>query len=282
MANPEIGKSVLAAGIRTNYHDSGEGHPVFLVHGSGPGVSAYANWRLTMPALSKYYRVIAPDMAGFGFTDRPENYNYSKDNWVKHIIGIMDALEIEKAHIVGNSFGGALAIATALRYPERIDRMVLMGAAGTQFEVTEGLNAVWGYQPSIKNMRDLLDIFAYDRSLVSDELARLRYEASIQPGFQESFSSMFPAPRQRWVDALASSDADIKGLSNETLIIHGREDRVVPLSSSLRLVELIERAQLHVFGRCGHWTQIEQTDRFNRLVVEFFNEANVVPKLDIM
>jgi 2-hydroxymuconate-semialdehyde hydrolase len=264
---------VAAAGIQTNCHDLGQGQSVFLVHGSGPGVSAYANWRLTMPALSKHFRVIAPDMVGFGFTERPENHDYSKDNWVKHIVGVMDALEIEKAHIVGNSFGGALAIATALRHPERIDRMVLMGAAGTQFELTAGLDAVWGYTPSIKNMRDLLDIFAYDRSLVSDELARLRYQASIQPGFQESFSSMFPAPRQRWVDALASSDADIKGMSNETLIIHGREDRVVPLSSSLHLAELIDRAQLHVFGRCGHWTQIEQTDRFNRIVVEFLNEG---------
>jgi 2-hydroxymuconate-semialdehyde hydrolase len=217
-------------------------------------------------------------MVGFGFTDRPENYNYSKDNWVNHVIGVMDALEIEKAHIVGNSFGGGLAIATALRYPERVDRIVLMGAAGTRFDMTEGLNAVWGYTPSIENMRNLLDIFAYDRSLVTDELARLRYEASIQPGFQESFSSMFPEPRQRWIDALASSDEDIKTLPNETLIVHGREDQVVPLSSSLRLGELIDRAQLHVFGRCGHWTQIEQTDRFNRLVVEFFNEANA-PKL---
>ncbi|MFU3626552.1 alpha/beta fold hydrolase [Pseudomonas aeruginosa] len=278
MANLEIGKSILAAGVLTNYHDVGEGQPVILIHGSGPGVSAYANWRLTIPALSKFYRVIAPDMVGFGFTDRPENYNYSKDNWVNHVIGVMDALEIEKAHIVGNSFGGGLAIATALRYPERVDRIVLMGAAGTRFDMTEGLNAVWGYTPSIENMRNLLDIFAYDRSLVTDELARLRYEASIQPGFQESFSSMFPEPRQRWIDALASSDEDIKTLPNETLIVHGREDQVVPLSSSLRLGELIDRAQLHVFGRCGHWTQIEQTDRFNRLVVEFFNEANA-PKL---
>ncbi|MFU7488848.1 alpha/beta fold hydrolase [Pseudomonas aeruginosa] len=278
MANLEIGKSILAAGVLTNYHDVGEGQPVILIHGSGPGVSAYANWRLTIPALSKFYRVIAPDMVGFGFTDRPENYNYSKDNWVNHVIGVMDALEIEKAHIVGNSFGGGLAIATALRYPERVDRIVLMGAAGTRFDMTEGLNAVWGYTPSIENMRNLLDIFAYDRSLVTDELARLRYEASIQPGFQESFSSMFPEPRQRWIDALASSDEDIKTLPNETLIVHGREDQVVPLSSSLRLGELIDRAQLHVFGRCGHWTQIEQADRFNRLVVEFFNEANA-PKL---
>ncbi len=273
MANPEIGKSVAAAGIQTNYHDLGEGAPVLLIHGSGPGVSAYANWRLTMAALGNNFRVIAPDIVGFGFTHRPESYNYSMDNWVKHIIGVMDALEVEKAHVVGNSFGGALAIAIAIRHPGRIDRMVLMGAAGTQFDLTDGLDAVWGYTPSIKNMRDILDIFAYDRSLVSDDLARLRYEASIQPGLQESYSRMFPEPRQRWVSALASSDTDIKGISNETLIVHGREDRVVPLSSSLRLVELIERAQLHVFGRCGHWTQIEQADRFNRLLVNFFNEA---------
>ncbi|MDY6930067.1 MAG: alpha/beta fold hydrolase [Pseudomonadota bacterium] len=274
MTNPEIGKSVVAAGIQTNYHDVGEGYPVILVHGSGPGVTAYANWRPNIPYLSQFYRVIAPDMVGFGYTEQPEGYEFSLDNWVQHIIGVMDALDIQKAHIVGNSFGGGLAIATALRYPERVGRLVLMGAAGTNFKLTEGLDAVWGYQPSIENMRKLLDLFAYDRSLVSDELAEVRYKASIRPGVQESFASMFPAPRQQWVDSLASSDEELKSLSNETLIIHGREDRVVPLSSSLHLAEVIDRAQLHVFGRCGHWTQIEHTDRFNRLVVDFFNEIN--------
>ncbi|GAB3317834.1 alpha/beta fold hydrolase [Haliea atlantica] len=274
MTNPEIGKSIVAAGIQTNYHDVGEGYPVILVHGSGPGVTAYANWRLNIPYLSQFYRVIAPDMVGFGYTEQPEGYEFSLDNWVQHIIGVMDALDIQKAHIVGNSFGGGLAIATALRYPERVGRLVLMGAAGTKFKLTEGLDAVWGYQPSIENMRKLLDLFAYDRSLVSDELAEVRYKASIRPGVQESFASMFPAPRQRWIDSLASSDEELKSLSNETLIIHGREDRVVPLSSSLHLAEVIDRAQLHVFGRCGHWTQIEHTDRFNRLVADFFNEIN--------
>lgn len=274
MTNPEIGKSIVAAGIKTNYHDVGEGYPVILVHGSGPGVTAYANWRLNIPYLSQFYRVIAPDMVGFGYTEQPEGYEFSLDNWVQHIIGVMDALDIQKAHIVGNSFGGGLAIATALRYPERVGRLVLMGAAGTKFKLTEGLDAVWGYQPSIENMRKLLDLFAYDRSLVSDELAEVRYKASIRPGVQESFASMFPAPRQRWIDSLASSDEELKSLSNETLIIHGREDRVVPLSSSLHLAEVIDRAQLHVFGRCGHWTQIEHTDRFNRLVADFFNEIN--------
>ena len=274
MTNPEIGKSVVAAGIQTNYHDVGEGYPGILVHGSGPGVTAYANWRPNIPYLSQFYRVIAPDMVGFGYTEQPDGYEFSLDNWVQHIIGVMDPLNIQKAHIVGNSFGGGLAIATALRYPERVGRLVLMGAAGTKFKLTEGLDAVWGYQPSIENMRKLLDLFAYDRSLVSDELAEVRYKASIRPGVQESFASMFPAPRQQWLDSLASSDEELKSLSNETLIIHGREDRVVPLSSSLHLAEVIDRAQLHVFGRCGHWTQIEHTDRFNRLVVDFFNEIN--------
>ena len=122
-------------------------------------------------------------------------------------------------------------------------------------------------------MRGLLDIFAFNRNLVTDELARMRYEASIRPGFQEAFSSMFPAPRQRGVDSLASPEAAIRNLSHPTLVVHGREDKVIPLASSYRLMELIPRAQLHVFGECGHWTQIEHAARFNRLISDFFAEA---------
>lgn len=271
--NPEIGKQVKAAGFLTNYHEMGQGTPVILIHGSGPGVSAWANWRLTMPALAKHFRVLAPDIVGFGFTERPPDNRYDMELWLKHLIGFMDALEIDKAHIVGNSFGGALALALAIRAPKRVIRLVLMGAVGVHFEITEGLDAVWGYEPSIENMRRLLDLFAYDRTLVNDELAKLRYEASIRPGFQESFSAMFPAPRQRWVDAMASPEDRIREIPHETLIIHGREDRVIPFENSLKLFHLIDRSQLHGFGRCGHWTQIEHADRFNRLVTDFFLEA---------
>jgi 2-hydroxymuconate-semialdehyde hydrolase len=123
-------------------------------------------------------------------------------------------------------------------------------------------------------MRRLLDIFAYDRSLVNDELARMRYEASIRPGFQEAFAAMFPAPRQRWVDAMASPEADIRALPHETLVIHGREDKVIPLQTSLTLAQWIDNAQLHVFGHCGHWTQIEHSQRFIKLVSDFFAEAD--------
>ncbi|MFZ9238214.1 MAG: alpha/beta fold hydrolase [Burkholderiaceae bacterium] len=256
-----------------NYHDIGEGFPVLMIHGSGPGVSAFANWRLVMPELSKQRRVIAPDMVGFGFTERPHGFAYTMDNWVKQAIDLLDALNLPQVDLVGNSFGGALSLALTIRYPKRVRRLVLMGAAGVSFPITPALDAVWGYEPSFENMRRIMDLFAYDRGLVNDDLARLRYEASNRPGFHESYSAMFPAPRQRWVDALASNEQDIAAIEQETLIVHGRDDKVIPVESSLRLSQLISRSQLHVYGRCGHWTQIEHAARFAQLVSNFLAEA---------
>ena len=287
--SPEIGQRIDAGGIPTNVHVLGErsgervgeraderaaeragGPPVVLLHGSGPGVTAFANWRLTMPHLARRSRVVAPDLLGFGFTERPADNRYDKARWLDHVEKTLDALDLGQVDLVGNSFGGALALAFALSRPERVRRLVLMGSVGVSFPLTAGLDAVWGYTPSFENMRKLLDVFAYDRALVNDELAQLRYQASVQPGFQESFAAMFPAPRQRWVDAMASDEAAIRKLPHKTLVIHGRDDQVIPLSASLRLAELLPDAELHVFNRCGHWTQIEHAARFNELVSSFF------------
>ncbi|MEC9341256.1 MAG: alpha/beta hydrolase [Pseudomonadota bacterium] len=270
--NPEIGQFIDAGGINTNYHDIGDGFPTVLIHGSGPGVSAFSNWRLAFPVLSKTVRVIAPDMAGFGYTDRPEGIEYNLDTWVKHLIDLVDAMKLDKVNLVGNSFGGALTIAFSIRYPERVNRIVLMGAAGVSFELTDGLDFAWGYTPSFENMRKMLDLFAYDRSLVTDDLARMRYEASLREGVQESYASMFPAPRQNGIDALASDETDIAKIQAPALIIHGREDRILPYSNSVRLFELIPNSQLHLFGKCGHWTQIEHATRFSKLLTDFFSE----------
>ncbi|MFZ2016816.1 MAG: alpha/beta fold hydrolase [Nocardioides sp.] len=268
-SRPEVGASVRAHGIETNYLEAGAGEPVVLVHGSGPGVSAYANWRLTLPALAEGVRVFAPDLVGFGFTERPPGVRYDLGTWTDQLLGFLDAVGIERASIVGNSFGGAIALSLAARHPDRVDRLVLMGSVGVSFPITEGLDAVWGYQPSFEAMRRILDYFAYSRDLVDDELAEVRYQASIQPGFQESYGAMFPAPRQRWVDAMVTADEQIAALPHRTLVVHGREDQVIPLANAHRLLELIPDAELHVFGRCGHWSQIEHADAFNRLVLDF-------------
>ena len=274
VSSPEIGRAISAAGYQTNLHDKGEGFPVLLIHGSGPGVTAWANWRGIIPQLARTRRVLAPDMLGFGYSERPADGQYNQQRWVEHAIGVLDALGIAQADIVGNSFGGGLALALAIRHPDRVRRLVLMGSVGVRFPLTEGLDQTWGYTPSLDNMRHLLDLFAYDRSRVTDELAKLRYEASIRPGFQESFAAMFPPPRQNGVDDLASSEEEIRALPHEALVIHGREDRIIPLQASQTLAQWLNHSQLHVFGQCGHWTQIEHADRFARLVEDFLTEAD--------
>lgn len=270
--SPEIAKTIDVNGVATNYHDVGEGAPVVLIHGSGPGVTAWANWRTTIPHLAEKFRVIAPDILGFGYTERPDGVEYNSTTWTQHLVGLLDALGLDKVSIVGNSFGGSLALNIATKHPERVDRLVLMGSVGVPFEITDGLDAVWGFVPSLPAMRKLLDVFAYDRSLVNDELAELRLAAATRPGVQEAFSAMFPAPRQQGVDEMAVDETLIAGLTNDTLIVHGRDDQVIPLSNSLRLLDLIDRSQLHVFGRCGHWVQIEHSARFNSLVADFLSE----------
>ena len=269
--NPEIGATADANGIKTNYLEAGKGDPVVLIHGSGPGVTSYANWRLVLPALAENFRVLAPDMVGFGFSERPANIKYGVQTWADQVVGLMDTLELPTAHLVGNSFGGAIALRIATQHPDRVGKLVLMGSMGVPFPITEGLERVWGYEPSFENMRKVLDVFAYSRDLVNDELAEVRYRGSIQPGFQESFAAMFPAPRQRWVEAMCTPEDDIRRLPHRTLIVHGREDQVIPVQTSLRLMELIDNADLSVFSHCGHWSMIERTQDFNRSVNEFFS-----------
>ncbi|MGC6512440.1 MAG: alpha/beta fold hydrolase [Parvibaculales bacterium] len=272
--NPEIGETLQAGKVATNIHDNrleSDKTPVMFLHGSGPGVSAWANWRMNLPVIGQTRRTIAPDILGFGYTQRPQDNRYTMAGWLEHLNDIFGALDLEQIDLIGNSFGGALAMAFSVAYPHRVRRLVLMGSAGIDFPLTKGLDAVWGYEPSEANMLTLMDTFAFNKELVNEELAALRYRASIVPGVQEAYASMFPAPRQEAIRAIATGDDDIRGIQAKTLIVHGRDDQVIPLQNSYRLHDLIDDSQLHVFGRCGHWTQIEYAETFNQLVQTFFD-----------
>lgn len=273
-ATPEIGETVQAGGIRTNYHDQGEGPPVLLIHGSGPGVTAWANWRLNMPELAKSFRVLAPDMVGFGYTEAPKGGIRDKKVWVDHLAGFLDAMKLDKVSIVGNSYGGALTLAFMIAHPDRVERAVLMGAAGVEFPITEPLDKVWGYEPSLEAMREALTFLATDPSRLTEDLIQSRYTASARPEAHEPYAATFgPTPRQNHIKMLSSSEEDIAALPHEVLVLHGKLDKVIPLDVSVRTTRLLKNSDLQVFGNCGHWVQIERATSFNRIVSHFFKEG---------
>jgi 2-hydroxymuconate-semialdehyde hydrolase len=269
----EKGKYVDVQGINTHYHEDGQGEPVLLIHGSGPGVSAWANWRLVFPILSEKYHLYAPDVVGFGYTDRPEGIEYSIDLWAEHMINFIDTVIKKKVSIIGNSFGGAIALHVAKRRPDLINKLIMMGSMGTDHYIADGLDKVWGYTPSFENMKDLIKLFAYDQSMAENgDLVEMRYQSSQQEGFQESFSAMFPAPRQKHVSAMALTIDQLQKIEFPTLVIHGRDDQVIPLEeTSFRLARALPNAQLVVFPECGHWVQIEKTKEFAAQVIDFLN-----------
>jgi pimeloyl-ACP methyl ester carboxylesterase len=274
-APPLAAGSVDVAGVSTALIDTGTpvgaaASPVLLLHGSGPGVTATANWRPIIPALSASCRVVAPDQLGFGGTATGERRTYGRAAWTDHALSLLDTLGIGTVDIIGNSMGGAIALSIAAARPQAVRRLVLMGSMGVAMALPKGLDAVWGYTPGAEQMRRVIGLFAHNRDLITDELVELRYRASLNPPVRDSWAAMFPEPRQRWVDDLALSGAELAAIGAPVLLVHGRDDRVVPWrSSSAQLVDLLPDARLHVLSRCGHWTMIERTADFLAVVQPF-------------
>lgn len=247
-----------------------EAPPVLLLHGSGPGVTAAANWRAVIPALSAGRRVIAPDQLGFGGTATGEPRTFGRAAWTAHALDLLDTLGLGTVDIIGNSMGGAIALSLAVARPRAVRRIVLMGSMGVAMALPPGLDTVWDYTPGIEQMREVIGLFAHDRGIVTDDLVQLRYQASLRPQVRDSWRAMFPAPRQRWVDDLALSGAELASVGVPALLVHGRDDRVVPWRpSSGQLLDLLPDSRLHVLSGCGHWTMIEKTADFLAVVLPF-------------
>lgn len=257
------GRTVRALELETNYHEAGSGPPVLLLHGSGPGVSAWTNWRKVIPALARDFRVVAPDMAGFGFTERRPELQLDIKLWVRHLIAILDVLQIDKASLVGNSFGGSLSLAAAARHPDRFERLVLMGTPCDKFMMTPGLRAGWDYVPGRVEMRAVMANFPFDPAYITDELVEDRYQASLIPGAQEGLRKLLAKPSEEGETQLSGMPAHVvAGIEHPTLVLHGREDRVIPVDMGILLGRTMPNADLHMFARCGHWVQAERFDAF--------------------
>ncbi|WP_426243031.1 alpha/beta fold hydrolase [Nocardioides sp. LHG3406-4] len=259
-------------GFSTFFLETGAGPTVVLIHGSGPGVSGVVNWGGTLASgLRHSFRLIAPDIIGFGETRALYPGPLDHATRVRQLISFIDA-QGGPVHLVGNSLGGGLALAVAHQRPDLVRRMVLMGTIGIRFPISPGLEQVWAYTPSVDNMRRLIDLFVYDKTLITDELVQRRFQASAVPSAHDRYAASFPSPRQRYLDEAALDEAALATIDHPVLLIHGREDRVIPWrETSGRLVELLPDAEFHLFPRCGHWTQIERDRDFEWSVGRFLS-----------
>jgi pimeloyl-ACP methyl ester carboxylesterase len=266
-------RTIEAGDITTAYLEAGSGDPVLMLHGSGPGVSAMANWQYTIPVLAEKFHVLAPGIVGFGGTERPADIVYSLRTWTDHVWAFLNAHGIQKTAIVGNSLGRRIALQMATDRPDRISRIVLMGSPGVGMRPTEGLAALRAYEPSHDAMRALLrNYFAVNPALITEELVVIRYEASIADGAYEAYRAMFFDPRHKGSE-LGITEDEVRAVTTPALLVHGREDQVVPLSVSVTMLGLLPNADKHVFSHCGHWTQIERGDEFSALVCDFLERS---------
>lgn len=264
--------TITAADHRTNVHRAGAGKPVALLHGSGAGVSAWANWRKVIAPLSAEFDVIAPDIAGFGATELKPDTQYNIMLWVEHFVAILDELGIEKISVVGNSFGGALGLMTAINHPERIDRLVLLGTPCGHFPLTDGLKAQGEFDGSMESMRRAISFFPYNPDFITEDLIQARFEAATRPGALEAFRKLMPPPTGENPVVRGIPEKLLRKVTARTLILHGREDRVVPYERALDMHQWLENSDLHSFGKCGHWVQIEREPEFLKLVTDFLGD----------
>lgn len=262
---------------RMHYNEMGSGDVVVMLHGSGPGATGWSNFRANMEVLSAGYRTIAVDMPGWGKSDTapPDDRDH-----VVALLGLLDALEIDKPVLIGNSMGGMTSIRFAAEHPDRVRCLIAMGAPspGGQpmfspgGEPTEGLKVLAeGYEdPSPETLMRLVRIMCFDPRFASEEIAVQRSEsARANPEHLMNYLNARAGNTAAANPTYASIAGALPELDIPTLIVHGRDDRTVHYEHGLRLVSMIPNARLVVFNRCGHWAQLEHADEFNRLVLQF-------------
>jgi 2-hydroxy-6-oxonona-2,4-dienedioate hydrolase len=274
---------VQAGKWKLHFNELGSGYPLIMLHGGGPGASGWSNFQDNARVLARDFRVILPDVPGYGKSDEfdPATDDVPKAQ-AEAIKLLMDALQIDKAALIGNSMGSVITLNIAVEYPERVSHIVAMGAAigglGLPMSLspagpTAGMQVlVETYRdPSPENFRRLCEVMVFDASYVTDKLLSERAQsATDNPRHLLNFLKRAElgkmTPKKSEATDLAAALPSVRVPS---LIIHGRDDRIVPLEASLRVLSVLPNSQLLVFNRCGHWAQIEHAPVFNAVVRAF-------------
>lgn len=269
-----ISRTVRTKNWTIHCNEVGAGHPVVLLHGGGPGATGWSNYAPNIEALSRHFRVIAPDMPGWGDSDAVD---FATLDHVEVLTELLDALGIDKAAFVGNSMGGHNSIRMAVKRAERVSHLITMGPPvqlspflfGAGGGPSEGLKIMYqAYQDaSPEGMKRLVEIMVYDKArFASPELIQQRSEGALRrpEHLRNVVAAGIKAPIPIWIDT-----REVRNITAPALLIHGRDDRVVSFESSLFLAANIPNARAVLINRCGHWAQLEHAEEFNRLVTDF-------------
>ncbi|MEV6981486.1 alpha/beta fold hydrolase [Sphaerisporangium sp. NPDC051017] len=259
--------------------ETGEGPVLVMLHGGGPGASGVSNYRQNLPALARHFRVILPDQPGFADSYRPTEQDLDERSiteiTVDALYQALDGLGIDTFHLLGNSLGGAAAIAMAQQRPERVTKLVLMAPGGGWLPFgptpTEGQKEMFRYYngggPSEKKMAAFIRTMVFDHRQFGEDVVRARYEASLDDShiaFYHLYNAAFG--KRGGMDPLWR---DLHKIKAPTLLLWGRDDRTITLDGAQLMLKQIRDVQLHVFGRCGHWVQLERQREFDTLVTDF-------------
>ncbi|MER7079048.1 4,5:9,10-diseco-3-hydroxy-5,9,17-trioxoandrosta-1(10),2-diene-4-oate hydrolase [Saccharopolyspora kobensis] len=270
----------LPSGLTLHYHEAGDPQQstVVMLHGGGPGASSWSNFARNIPVFAEEFRAIAVDQPGFGRSDKPTEHGQYFTHSASALLELLDELGVERAHLLGNSLGGGTAVRFALNNPDRAGRLVLMGPGGLSLNVfapdpTEGVRKLSAFAappgPSKEKLAEFLRTMVYDQSLITEELIEERYAAAASPESLAAMRAMGASFMQPDTYEEGLLWREVHRLRQRVLLVWGREDRVNPLDGALLALKLIPRAQLHVFGRCGHWAQLEKFAEFNRIAKDF-------------
>lgn len=259
--------------------EAGEGYPVVLLHGGGPGASGLSNYSRNIDALARRFRVLVPDMQGYGQStkgiDRQDPFGDLADS----MLGLMDALGVERAHLVGNSLGGACALRMALDRPARVSALALMGPGGvntTRALPTSGLNKLLTYYkgkgPTLEKLRSFIcDYLVYDGSQVPEDLIARRFEASIDPEVVAAPPLQRPPGLGAALRMDFTRDRRLAQCTVPTLVLWGIADKVNRPSGGRALQSRMPDCDLYLFAKTGHWVQWERADEFNAVTTAFFS-----------
>ena len=253
-------KTAVVYGQNIRYIEAGQGPTVILLHGLG---SVKEIWSVNIGALSAKYHVYALDQIGFGHSDKPL-LDYKIATFVDFLHAFMQSLNLSKATLVGNSLGGWIALDFAARHPEMVDKLVLVDSAGLPFgkPLTVDLNPA-----SLEDMRTLLGSIFYDKKMVSEEF--------VLQAFTNHVHNNDGYTIQRTVAGFAQNqfeDAKLASIHSASLVVWGRQDELIPVSSGEKLRDGIPGAKLVVFEDCGHVPQLEKPAEFNKALIDFLGK----------